>query len=172
MNSRRACRVPGSLLGLAVVLALLLPFQVQADSNEGGLTGVIEAYKVIMSDDGKERLLPADQVRPNDIIEYKLVYRNTGGSALRNIVITDPVPAAAAYIAESAVLPQSGRVQFSIDQGKSYHEWPVKVRTETPDGEVVWKNAEPEQVTHIRWALDRAVDPDQGIVLGYRASVK
>jgi uncharacterized repeat protein (TIGR01451 family) len=154
------------------VLVLFLPFQVLADSNEGGLTGFIEAYRVVVNDEGVERLLPAEKARPNDIIEYKLTYKNNGTAPLHNIVITDPVPAEAAYIAESALLPQGVRVQFSIDEGQSYHAWPVKVLIETADGEQVWKEAAPEQVTHIRWALDEDIDPDQGIVVSYRASVK
>jgi uncharacterized repeat protein (TIGR01451 family) len=144
----------------------------QADSNEGGLTGIIEAFRVVVNEDGIEKLLPAEKARPNDIIEYKLTYKNNSNTPLQNLVITDPVPAEAVYIAESAHLPQEGRVQFSVDEGQSYHAWPVKVLIETADGEQVWKDAAPEQVTHIRWTLDEAVDPDQGIVVGYRASVK
>lgn len=172
MDSRRTCRVTGLFLGLAVVLILCLPLQVQAESDEGGLIGVIEAYRVVTNKDGQEQLLPAEKAQPNDIIEYKLTYKNTSTDPLRNIVITDPVPNEAVYISESAVLPRVGRVQFSIDDGKSYHAWPVKVQVETADGELVWKDAEPEQVTHIRWTLDEAIDPDQGIVVSYRASVK
>jgi uncharacterized repeat protein (TIGR01451 family) len=172
MGSRRTRRVSGRFLGLAAVLVLFLPLQVQADSNEGGLTGIIEAYQVVVNDDGMERLLPAEKARPKDIIEYKLTYKNNGNTPLQNIVITDPVPSEAVYIAESAYLPREGSVRFSIDEGRSYHEWPVKVLIETADGEQVWKDATPEQVTHIRWTLDEAIDPDQGVVVSYRASVK
>jgi uncharacterized repeat protein (TIGR01451 family) len=160
------------VLGLAVVLVLCLPLQVWADSNEGGLTGIIEAYRVVVNDEGKEQLLPADEVRPNDTIEYKLKYNNESTAALQNIVITDPVPSEAAYIAESAFLPQEGKIQFSIDNGASYHAWPIKVLIDTADGEHEWRNASPEEVTHIRWTFAKAIDPDQEVVVSYRASVK
>ena len=172
MGSSRTCRVPGLFLGLAVVLVLCLPLQVRADSNEGGLTGIIEAYRVVMNDDGDEQLLPADKARPDDIIEYKLTYNNASNISLQNIVITDPVPSEAVYIAETAYLPQEGQVQFSINDGASYHGWPIKVLVDTADGEQEWRDAAPEEVTHIRWTLNQAIDPDQAVVVTYRASVK
>jgi uncharacterized repeat protein (TIGR01451 family) len=159
-------------VGLAAVLALVLPSQVLADSNEDGLTGIIEAYRVVVDDDGNEQLLPAEKVRPDDIIEYKLTYRNASSTPLQNIVITDPVPPEAVYVADSALLPQEGRIQFSINDGESYQAWPIKIPFLTENGEKMWKNASPEQVTHIRWTLDEAIDPDHGVVVTYRASVK
>ncbi|MFH1754884.1 MAG: hypothetical protein ABIA59_04200 [Candidatus Latescibacterota bacterium] len=172
MASRHTCRVPGLLLGLAATLVLIVPFQAQADSNEGGLTGFIEAYRVITGDDGTEQLLPAEKARPRDIIEYKLMYENTSSTSLQNITITDPIPSGTSYIAETAHLPQDGLIQFSIDQGKSYQAWPVKVLVVTEDGEEVLRNAAVEEVTHIRWTLEEDIDPDGGVVVSYRACVK
>lgn len=172
MGSRRTYRVPGWFLGLAVVLVLCLPLQVRADSNEGGLTGIIEAYRVVMNDEGEEHLLPADKVRPNDTIEYKLTYNNTSTTSLQNIVITDPVPSEAAYIAESADLLHEGKIQFSIDGGATYHFWPIKIPVETADGIEGWKNADPDQVTHIRWTFNKTIEPNQALVVTYRVSVK
>jgi uncharacterized repeat protein (TIGR01451 family) len=172
MAPRRVCQVPVLLLGLIVLLLLLIPLRVQAFSNEGGLTGVVEAYKVVQGEDGTELLLPADQAKPKDILEYKLVYTNESSSPLKNITITDPIPAGLVYISKSASKPEVGEVQFSIDGGKKYQPWPIQILKKTENGEEEWVQADPEMVTHIQWVINNSIEPDREIVVSYRASVK
>ena len=172
MTPNRVCRIPVLWFGLIVFLLLSIPLQVQADSNEGGLTGIVEAFKVIKGDNGSELLLPADKAQPKDIIEYKLIYKNDGSSPLKNITITDPIPAGTVYISRSASNPTIGEVRFSIDGGKNYQPWPILIMKKTGSGEEEWTEAEPEMVTHIRWAVNSTIAPEREIVTSYRACVK
>jgi uncharacterized repeat protein (TIGR01451 family) len=153
----------------ALVLSLLVP--VVAVATGGALTGSIEAFRVITTDDGED-FLPADKASPNDVIEYRLTYRNTGEAPVQNIFITDPIPAGTVYVGASAAPPANGRVQFSIDNGDSYHAWPIVIKRTAPDGSEAQTEATPDMVTHIRWLLADTFKPDGAITVSYRATIK
>ena len=62
------------VLGLSVTMAF---------AAGGNLAGSLEAFRVVVTDDGVEDFLPADNARPNDTIEYRLTYTNTGDTGGR-----------------------------------------------------------------------------------------
>ena len=164
-------------MGTRHSLALLLvAFGVAAAfglaSASANLTGTLEAYRVVITDQGVEEFLPADNARPSDVIEYRLTYSNTGDQPIQNVLITDPIPIGTRFVHPSASRPKTGRVEFSIDGGKSFHSWPVLIKTQTEDGEETVVEATPEMVTHVRWALDEAIPPDGGVTLTYRTVIK
>jgi uncharacterized repeat protein (TIGR01451 family) len=127
---------------------------------------------VVKGDGGSELLLPAGKVQPKDIIEYKLFYKNDGGTPLKHIVITDPIPDGTAYISHSASKPFAGVVQFSIDGGRHFQPWPIMVLKKTDRGGEEWMEAEPAMVTHIQWLIDGTIEPEREIAISYRACVK
>jgi uncharacterized repeat protein (TIGR01451 family) len=160
---RRAVFLSTLVVGLITSLAA-----VAADP----VTGTIEARKVVVGEKGEELFVPADEVRPQDVIEYRLTYANHGAGAVRNISITDPVPAGVQYVAKTAKNAKSHRVEFSVDSGKTFHAWPVKVTKKTADGKEVTVDAAPEMITHIRWTLSSELAPEDEITFSYRAKVK
>jgi uncharacterized repeat protein (TIGR01451 family) len=141
-------------------------------SASASLTGTLEAYRVVITDEGVEEFLPADNAHPSDVIEYRLVYSNTGDEPIQRVLITDPIPMGTRLVPPSASKPESGRVEFSIDGGKQFQPWPILIKTRTPDGGEKITKATPEMVTHVRWALDGAIPPDGGITLTYRTVIK
>ena len=136
------------------------------------ITGTIEARKVVVGEKGEELFMPANEARPQDVIEYRLTYANTGAAAVKNIAITDPVPAGVQYVAKTAKNEKAHRVEFSIDSGKTFHAWPVKVTKKTADGKEVTADATPDMVTHIRWTLSGELKPASEVSFSYRAKVK
>ena len=154
------------------VLALALLVPLGSAASDAGLTGNLEAFRVVISEDGKENFLPADRARPKDIIEYRLTYRNNSSDAVRNIFITDPIPSGAEYIEESATRPDRGRVEFSIDGGRTFRDWPVVITRQNPDGTKTQIEATPDMVTHIRWVLADTFAPTGEITVSYRTFVK
>ena len=151
---------------LGVVATAVLAF------GSANLTGSIQAYRVVVADKGVEDFLPAENARPSDTIEYRLVYANTGDEPIRNVLITDPIPLGTRMIHPSATQPKTGKVEFSVDGGKNFQPWPVLIKKTTEDGKETVVEATPEMVTHIRWALADAIQPDGSITLTYRAVVK
>ena len=158
-------------ISVAAALAVLLAASIAVAANKG-LTGNIQAFRVVESKDGGEKFLPAEKARPSDVIEYRLTYKNEGEMSVRNIFITDPIPTGTQYIEASASRPLRGNVEFSVDGGKTYQTWPIKVTEVTPDGREIVTEATPDMVTHIRWTLNDTFTPDEEITVSYRTLIK
>ena len=138
----------------------------------GPLTGNIEAWKVLVADkSGDESFVPAGEASPRDLIEYRLNYGNSGVSPVRALSIVDPVPAGTEYVVRTASQPRGTLVTFSVDEGKTFHAWPVRLR-QIVDGREVWVDAPAAMVTHIRWTLDDQLEPAEQVSLAYRAVVR
>ena len=158
------------LVLFVVVLGLAVSFGVASASTN--LAGSLEAYRVVVNDEGVEKFLPADNARPKDVIEYRLIYTNTGDQPIQQILITDPVPIGTQLLNPSARHPEAARVEYSIDGGKSFQPWPILVKKTTENGEEKLVEATPDMVTHIRWTLTKAIQPEGGITLTYRTVIK
>jgi len=136
------------------------------------ITGTIEARKVVVGEKGTEQFLPANEVRPQDVIEYRLTYANTGAEVVHNVSITDPVPVGVRYVEKTAKNAGNTRVEFSVDSGKTFHAWPVKVTKKNADGKEIAVDASPDMVTHIRWTVNGDLKPKGEVTFAYRATVK
>lgn len=160
---RRAVFLSTLFVGLITSLAALA-----ADP----ITGTIEARKVVVGEKGQEQFLPANEVRPQDVIEYRLTYANNGAGVVHNVSIVDPVPAGVAYVEKTAKNADNSRVEFSVDSGKTFHAWPVKVTKKNADGKDITVDATPDMVTHIRWTMNSDLKPRGEVSFAYRAKVK
>jgi uncharacterized repeat protein (TIGR01451 family) len=156
---------------IALVIALCAPPLAGAADQEG-LVGTVEAYRLDRDADGNEAFVPAEQARPQDVIEYRLTYKNNNETPIQNLTIIDPIPVGMRYLSASATDNDAGRVEFSIDHGKSYHRWPVMRTVSTSDGTKVTTEATPDMVTHVRWIVTDTLNPAKEITVTYRASVK
>jgi uncharacterized repeat protein (TIGR01451 family) len=160
---RRAVFFTALVAGLITSLAALA-----ADP----ITGTIEARKVVVGEKGAEQFLPANEVHPQDVIEYRLTYANNGAEVVHNVSVVDPVPAGLHYVEKTAKNAANSSVEFSVDSGKTFHAWPVKVTKKNADGKEVTVNATPDMVTHIRWTLNGDLKPRGEVQFAYRAKVK
>ena len=154
---------------LTLILAVLVASIAAAT---GPLQGTIEARKVVRKDTGREVFIPASEASPNDVIEYRLTYANSGEAAIRNVSVTDPIPSGTEYLSHTATRPEKGAVAFSIDGGDAYHAWPVRYQVTLDDGSQEWRDATPDMITHIRWTFSGEFEPEMEITLTYRAKVK
>lgn len=66
---------------------------------------------LVQTEGGKEVLRPATEVKPGDLVEYRVVYTNRGTRPVRDIVAELPIPVGLEYQPRSAQ-PRQG-VQFS-----------------------------------------------------------
>jgi uncharacterized repeat protein (TIGR01451 family) len=140
--------------------------------GSGPLTGNIEAWRVLVAEEtGEESFVPAGEASPRDLIEYRLTYANSGASAVRTIAITDPIPSGTEYVTRTATQPGGAAVTFSVDNGKTFHAWPVRI-TKIVNGREVTVDAPASMVTHIRWTLNDELDPAEQVSLAYRAVVR
>lgn len=76
----------------------------------------LTAYQLVKNAKGVIVAQPASKVKPNDTIEYRAVYTNNTGKAIKNLTATLPIPASTQYLAQStpkAALASTDGVNFA-----------------------------------------------------------
>jgi len=125
-----------------VLLGMGAAFAQQADIVQAKLS-----QHVVVLKDGQEVLEPVEAVKPGDIIEYKVVYTNTGLVALRNVIADLPVPEGTTYQAKSTnpvrgALVSTANQQFAAEP----------LMRPNPDG--VPQPVPLTEYRHIRWLIN------------------
>lgn len=118
-----------------------------------------EAFKEIeeVAKDGKKlkKLVPATSVVPGEEVIFVITYRNIGKEAATDIVVTNPIPKNMTFKAAEA--EASANAEVSIDGGKGYGDL-AKLRVTDKLRKV--RPALPADVTHVRWKVAGAVQPN------------
>jgi len=97
---RVACLVATLMLGIGASAAY---GQAVATVKQASPVSVhLVQYKIVVGADGKEQRLPADKVKPGDVIEYEATYQNSLAKPVNGLVADLPVPEALEYIGKSA----------------------------------------------------------------------
>ena len=149
---------------LLFVIALLTP-DIALAANNVALSSAVFLEKTVADNSGHSRIVLEEPkaVTPGDQLVFILNYRNAGSAPAKDFIVTNPLPSAVAY---------QGRgdgAQVSIDGGRSWGTLPaLKVRE--ADGR--WRNARPEDVTHVRWALKQTVAAGAQGKLSFRGIVR
>gem|GEM_PF-406425 len=89
---------------------------------------------------------------PGDTIRYKLQARNAGSGIMTKPVVTDPIPQGVSYLAATAK-GEDSIIEYSIDGGVSYHNWPVTYIVRNAAGQNIEVNATADMISHIRWLI-------------------
>jgi len=157
---------------LSIVLALFLSIAGLAYAK-GPVTGEIQAYIVTKDSEGKEKVLPAVETVPGQVMEFRIVFTNNGESAVSGIKVVDPIPENTRFIGDSHTADVTATFEVSIDGGESFELEPV-VRLETQtDGTQKEVVVPPEQYTHVRWVASEALNSKGGKhSYSYRVSVE
>ena len=137
----------------------------------------LEGYlvNVITKEDGtqEEEFVPATEARPGQVVEYRVIVTNVSAETLpaSNALITGPIPATTAYIAETATATNAeARLEFSADGGQTFAEKPLIEKT-NDQGEKEMVEALPEEYTAARWAILVPLEPQQTLTFIYRVTV-
>lgn len=159
---------------LSAALFLILMAVSAASAFAGGptLVGKMEARKIVIDEENREIAMPAGQVYPDDMVEYRLVYRNSGSGSATGVDLVGPVPDGTAYLDRTASDIEGLETIFSIDGGKTYHHAPVMYEAIGEDGKVEKKAATPDMITHVKWSITGALEVGQEVSVSYRVQVK
>ncbi len=101
-------------------------------SNSKGAPEVasqLAAFRVTQSDD-KDVFSPTQNVRPGDVIEYRVSYSNSGKGAALNLRPVLPIPAGTSYVANSAA---PAPFEASLD-GATFAPAPLTGKVKKADG--------------------------------------
>jgi len=130
------------------------------------LSSTLTAYKVLSAPGGKEKLTPADKVKPGEVIEYQAVYRNEGKENLKNIQATIPIPAGTEYLPGTA---NPAAVYASLD-GKKFELLPLKRKQTSADGKVTQVQVPYPEYRYLRWIVQQ-IDAGKDIALKVRVRI-
>lgn len=139
----RSRMISKALLAAATLCVAAVPFLSHAASN-GAIETTLEQRKVVRAADGRERLVPADTVKPGDVIEYVATYRNTTREPVRNLEATLPIPAHTELVPGSA-----RRAKASLD-ARDFGDIPLK-RATLRDGRQVEELVPYRDYRYLRW---------------------
>jgi uncharacterized repeat protein (TIGR01451 family) len=137
-------KVLAALAGAA--LLALAPFAAAQQKAAQPLETKIEQRKVVRAADGAESLVAAEAVRPGDVIEYTVTYRNTGKAGLSKLEATLPIPS------ETELVPGSARpanAKASTDS-RTFADMPLK-RTVKRNGVDVTEDVPLREYRALRW---------------------
>ena len=158
---------------LAVTTLLLSPVLATAQQKNGVELISVAEVEVMQKNEKNELVAKRVEaakanVAPGDTVIFTITCVNNGDKPAADIVINNPVPEYMTYIDKSAEGAGS-RIDFSIDQGKSYGQI-AQLKVKTAAGKE--KPATPADVTTVRWTLDKPLPTGAKKSVSYRAKVK
>ena len=106
----------------------------------------LEARKVVVAADGRERFVSAEAAKPGDVIEYLATYRNTTSNAVRNLEATLPIPANTELLEGSA---RPANAKASLD-ARGFADMPL-TRPAARDGAVLVEQIPHREYRYLRW---------------------
>lgn len=111
------------------------------------------------------RFVPATVLSQGEVVYYTLKIRNPSAQYLRNVVVTQRIPANTAYVEGSASGPAAD-VSFSIDGGQTFAPSDALRRV---DASGVERPVPGSEYTHIRWRLRYPLAPGAVALARFRA---
>lgn len=157
---------------LNIFLALVLSIAGIAYAK-GPVTGEIQAFIVTKDSDGSEKIMPAEETVPGQVMEFRIVFTNNGDSNVSGIKVVDPIPQNTRFIGDSHSADVNALFEVSIDGGDSFEAEPVKRFETQADGSQIEVIVPPEQYTHVRWVASEELASQGGKhSYSYRVSVE
>jgi uncharacterized repeat protein (TIGR01451 family) len=135
-----------------------------------GVTSRLDAFRVEAGAAG-ERLVPAERVRPGQVVEYRLTYRNETGGPVTGFVATGPVPEGTRFVAGTAGAPE-GAVLEATAPGADWATPPLIRELRRPDGTIERVTVDPSEFTALRWRLGPPLGADEELTARYRVTVE
>jgi uncharacterized repeat protein (TIGR01451 family) len=110
-------------------------------------------------------------VRPGEILDWRIVSENEGDAAAHDYKAVGHIPAGATFVAGSAVAEGGSVVTYSIDGGKTYSAQPL-VEEKQPDGTVKRVPAPVSMYTEVRYEWADALAAGGKLSASYQVRVK
>ena len=146
-------------------LGLLTAFVAPAAATGLEAVQTVERAVVTVDENGARQTAfePATQIAPGDELRYSLAYNNTGDQSALELNLVMPVPAEVDLIAGSAETDLAV-VSYSVDQGVTFG---ALEELTVMDADVA-REATAKDVTHVRWTMLGAVEPEATGTLSFR----
>ena len=154
----------GGLLGSS--LLVLTPSDVHAQAKQA-LQGRLEQARIVTDAAGKETLSKADAVRPGDLLQYTVSYKNVSAAAVGNVALTLPIPAGLNYLPQARLAIPA---QASLD-GTTFQALPIKRSVRLADGKTVEQVVPASEYRALRWQVGQ-LEAGKEVQVSARAQVQ
>ncbi|HDZ82927.1 MAG TPA: hypothetical protein ENH56_17075 [Roseobacter sp.] len=124
-------------------------------------------------DDGAEKLVKRETVKPGETIHYQLLHENMTEQALSGLVIAAPVPQGVSLTfggqdtSVSAVFEVQAEMDPEID-GLEWSTLPALRKVADADGNLHEEPLPEEEVAAVRWTLSQPLEPGEIAKNSYR----
>ena len=156
----------------AILAATSLCWSATAMAN---LKSHMQAFLVVVADDGKLEFKPATQAKPGQTIEYRMVHTNTFDHAIGGLMVLGPIPTGAEFVSAGQDTSAVMEVRGDFDPEIAGEEWstlPAKQIVIAPDGEREEVPADPGMFTAVRWQIKGDLPSEGSIQHTYRVKVQ
>jgi len=105
-----------NILLITVAIVGITGVSVAVTPQKEPVSVALTANKLTQNAQGITVAQPVTKVKPNDVIEYRAVYTNNTGKAIKNLTATLPIPPATQFLAKStpsATLASTDGVNFA-----------------------------------------------------------
>lgn len=166
----RAARGPSLLLSAALGLACGAPVVIAATPSAIKLqTEVLQETQVASAGaTAGVDLVPASRLTAGSEVIYRVSYTNTSEEPAQ-VVITNPLPPELLYLHEPSVGSAGASLEVSVDGGQRFGEL-SQLRLTAPGGPA--RAATVADVTHVRWVLDKPLQPGEAGQVSLRARIR
>jgi uncharacterized repeat protein (TIGR01451 family) len=149
---RRALHAAALVLALAASAWFGQPVHAQGlaqptASKASPLASELVATRIALREDGREVQEPAQSVKPGDVVQYSVTFKNTSKAQLKQVAATLPIPRGTEFVI-SAVKPEGAMA--SID-GVRYEPMPLKRKVQQADGRWVDVAIPLSEYQSLRW---------------------
>ncbi|ATE60107.1 hypothetical protein CCZ27_09220 [Thauera sinica] len=128
-----------------------------AGADKAAATPPVQAVltqKRVVVEKGREVLLDADEVKPGEVIEYRVVYTNSGNKSLSGFAATLPLPEGLEYVAKSA-RPGAPVARASVGDGRFAVEPLTRPVAGKTGGKAATEPVPYAEYRSLRWEFDR-----------------
>jgi uncharacterized repeat protein (TIGR01451 family) len=154
-----------STIGATAPTLLPLSAQAQAAPTQSAAKRVLltlKAEKQVKTGD-KIAYEPTSgkSVKPGDVLRYTVNAKN-GDKAVKNLMLTQPIPRGTSYLKNSATALNGAELLFSLDGGKTYVAKPMLGKKEAPT----------TAYTNLRWKFAGTLAAKAQVNAAYEVTVK
>ncbi len=160
----------GTMKTKLILLALLClgsTVQVLAQ-QENGVSSVLQVYNITTNDAGEEIATETTEVRPGDLIEYRLTYANNLGNSISQLMPVLPIPLGMEYLLETASPSLEGASLSNT--GNTFQRLPLTRQVRQPDGTTVTEEVPGREYRRLRWLVP-SLDAGEQVILVARVKV-
>lgn len=151
-----------------ILFVLFLGLSVNAAAQSGGLPSELKVFQITLDADSNEVATEVTEVKPGDIIEYRLTYTNNTGGDITQLKPVLPIPLQMFYLGEASPALSGASLSPIADD---FRQPPLTRQVTLPDGSQVNRTIPAEEYRRLQWVVP-ALAAGESITLTARVEVR